>query len=79
MGDVLGELITAGAPAAVEGGQMVAASALLAEALWHAEALEPGLLDLPLADATALVVRRQPVKVPAALLHLPCAARGRAV
>lgn len=73
---MLGELITAGALAAVKGGQMVAASALLAEALWHAE---PGLLDLPLADATALVVRRQPVKVPAALLHLPCATRGRAV
>ena len=64
------QLRPAGALAAVEGGQLVAAPALLAEALLGAVAHERGQLDVHLADAAALVVCRQSTQLPAAALHL---------
>ena len=69
-GVVLLELRPAGALAAVEGGQLVAAPALLAEALLRAVAHERGQLDVHLADAAALVVGRQRAQLAAAALHL---------
>ena len=69
-GVVLDELRAAGALATVEGGQLVAAPALLAEALHCAVAHERRQLDVHLADAAALVVRCQAAQVPAAVLNL---------
>ncbi len=74
-GVVLGKLVAAGAADTLEARQLVAAPALLAEALRLAAVLEAGQLQVHLADATALVVRAQRAQLAPAALHLCTRAR----
>jgi cell wall-associated NlpC family hydrolase len=69
-GVVLGKLVSAGAADALEARQLVAAPALLAEALRLAAVLKAGQLQVHLADAAALVVRAQRAQLAPAALHL---------
>ena len=67
---MLGQLLAAGALGALEGAQLVAAPAALAEALGEARALEAGRLEVHLADAALLVVCAQARQLAPAALHL---------
>ena len=74
---VLGKLRPAAAPGALEGVQLVAAPAALAEALHEAGTLKGGRLDVHVADAALLVVRAEHAQVSDAALHLAAGAARR--
>lgn len=65
------ELCAAGALVALELGQLVAAPALLAEALQLALPHELRQADVHIADAVPEVIRAQLAHIPSAIFHLP--------
>jgi hypothetical protein len=71
---VLGKLRPAAAPGALEGVQLMAAPAALAEALHEAGALKGGRLDVHIANATLLVVCAEHAQISIAALHLAAGA-----